>query len=197
VISYLKGELIESWPDRVIIDVHDIGYEVKIPTTTFEKLPLSGEKITLYTVLAIRETDHTLYGFRTRQERNLYNLLVNYVSGVGPKMALSIISGASPANFQAAVASRDAATLSKIKGVGKKTAERIIVELQDKMGLGASPISISSDTPDDSPAGQTINDAVLALVSLGYKQPDALKAIEKTETRASVEAIVRDALKHL
>ncbi len=197
MISYLKGELVESWPDRAVIDVRDVGYEVRIPTTTFEKLPLSGQSITLYTVLAVRETEHTLYGFYSRQERNLYNLLVNYVSGVGPKMALSIISGASPANFQAAVAARDTATLSKIKGVGKKTAERIIVELQDKMGLGATSTSIiPADSPAD-PAAQTINDAVLALVSLGYKQPDALKAIEKIETRESVEAIVRDALKHL
>jgi len=188
---------VESWPDRAVIDVRDIGYEVRIPATTFEKLPLSGQPVTLYTVLAVRETEHTLYGFYTRQERNLYNLLVNYVTGVGPKMALSIISGASPANFQAAVATRDSATLSKIKGVGKKTAERIIVELQDKMGLGTTPASTrTSDTSTD-PAAQTINDAVLALVSLGYKQPDALKAIEKIETRESVEAIVRDALKHL
>lgn len=187
----------ESWPDRAVIDVQDIGYEVRIPATTFEKLPLSGQAVTLFTVLAVRETEHTLYGFYTRQERHLYHLLVNHVTGVGPKMALSIISGASPANFQAAVAARDVTTLSKIKGVGKKTAERIIVELQDKMGLGTTPTSVSTaDSPAD-PSAQTINDAVLALVSLGYKQPDALKAIEKTESRESLEVIVRDALKYL
>ncbi|MEM6822456.1 MAG: Holliday junction branch migration protein RuvA [Verrucomicrobiota bacterium] len=196
MISFLKGVLVESWPDRVVMDVRDVGYEIRIPASTFEKLPLPGESVVLQTVLAVRETEHVLYGFWTRQERDLYNLLVNHVTGIGPKMAISILSGCTPNRFQAAVAARDTASLSKIKGVGKKTAERIVVELQDKMGLSATPFP-TAHLDESQEGGQLLNDAILALVSLGYKQPDAVKAIEKVETRESIESIVRDALKHL
>jgi len=198
VISFLKGTLVESRPDCVILDVRDVGYEVRIPASTFERLPLPGEPVRLYTVLAVRENEHVLYGFWTRPERDLYNLLVNYVSGVGPKMAIAIVSGSSPASFQAAIACRDVYTLSKIKGVGKKTAERMVVELADKMGLGNQITSVPG-SPDGQtePASRMLNDAILALVSLGYKQPDTVKAIESLEIRESVEQMVRDALKKL
>jgi Holliday junction DNA helicase RuvA len=198
MIAFLKGVLEESWPDRAIIDVGGVGYEARIPTSTFEKLPLPGEQVTLHTVLAVRENEHVLYGFWTRPERDLYNLLVNHVTGIGPRMAISILSGTSPASFQTAVAARDAKLLSGIKGVGKKTAERIILELQDKVGLGttATPGAGESGTPTD-PEARLLNDAILALVSLGYKQPDVVKAIEKSTQRNSVEELVRDALKQL
>lgn len=198
MIAFLKGILEESWPDRAVIDVGGVGYETRIPTSTFEKLPLPGEQVTLHTVLAVRENEHVLYGFWTRPERDLYNLLVNHVSGIGPKMAISILSGASPASFQTAIAARDAKLLSGIKGVGKKTAERIILELQDKVGLGttAAPGPSGAGAPTD-PEARLLNDAILALVSLGYKQPDVIKAIEKSTQRNSVEELVRDALKQL
>lgn len=198
MIAFLKGVLIEAWPDRVVLDVRDVGYEIRIPSSTFNKLPASGQTLMLFTVLSIRETEHTLYGFASRQERDLFTLLVNYVSGVGPKMALAILSGTTPSGFQAAVTLRDHATLSRIKGVGKKTAERIIVELHDKMGFGATVSALTGATAGSTTMQSPVfNDSLLALISLGYKQPEALSALEKAGLQETVEASVRGALKHL
>ncbi len=196
MISFLRGKLTESLPTRVVLDVRDVGYEIFIPLTTFEKLPPPPAEVTLLTVLSIRETEHVLYGFLTRDERDLFLLLIHHVSGVGPKIALAILSGSSTAQFKTAVVHQDLATLSRIKGVGKKTAERIVVELKDKVGIsGAWQAAVENQTLG--PEQQKTNDALLALLALGYKQQDALKAIAETGIKGSVEEIIRDALKKL
>ena len=191
MISFLRGKLVESMPTRAVLDVNGVGYEVLIPVSTFEKLPLPPNEATLKTVLIVREDAHLLFGFYSREERDLFLLLTNHVSGVGPKLALAVLSGSSPAQFKAAVATQDLAYLSRIKGVGKKTAERIVVELRDKVGISESwqlPAGAGS---------QKANDALLALVALGYKQQDALKAIAEVGGAGELEDIVREALKRL
>jgi len=198
MIAFLRGRLAESLPMRATLDVQGIGYDVQIPLSTFEKLPLPPAEVTLLTVLVIRENEHLLYGFLTREERDLFLLLTRYVSGIGPKTALAVLSGSSPQQFKSAVARQDLAYLSQVKGVGKKTAERIVVELKDKAGISDSWKSGPNNQPLP-PEQQQVNDALLALVALGYKQQDALKAITEAGTagRGSIEEIVREALKHL
>ncbi len=138
MITFLHGKLIEALPTQVIVDVNGVGYEVLIPLSSFDKLPQPGGAVKLLTHLAIREDAHTLYGFMTTAERDLFRLLVNTVSGIGPKIALNILSGISVTAFRGAVAGGDVKALSQISGVGKKTAERIIVELRDKIGAAGA-----------------------------------------------------------
>ena len=196
MISFLRGKLVESLPTRVILDVRDVGYEIHVPLSTFDKLPLPPAETTLLTVLVIRENEHLLYGFATREERDLFHLLVNHVSGIGPKTALAVLSGSSATQFKTAVVHQDLTYLSKIKGVGKKTAERIVVELKDKVGIsGAWQAAVENKILG--PEQQKTTDALLALLALGYKQQDALKAIQETGTSAPLEDIIREALKKL
>jgi holliday junction DNA helicase RuvA len=197
VIAFLKGRLVDILPNKLILDVKDVGYEILIPLSTFEKLPLPGQEVMLHTYLQIREDAHVLYGFVSRPEKDLFLLLVNNVSGVGPKLALSVLSGAHPDQFQSAVALQDIAFLSKIKGLGKKTAERIVVELKDKVGLTATVSSSTTAGPVLDPGQKQLNDAVLALIALGYKQPDAIKAVTGLGAKSSVEETIREALKAL
>ncbi len=197
MIAFLKGKLIDVLPNKLILDVRDVGYEILIPFSTFEKLPLPGQEIALHTYLQVREDAHVLYGFFTRPEKDLFLLLVNNVSGVGPKLALSVLSGAHPDQFQSAVALQDIAFLSKIKGLGKKTAERIVVELKDKVGLTFTVSASVTSGPVLDPGQKQLNDAVLALIALGYKQPDAIRAVTTVGVKASVEETIRNALKTL
>ena len=176
MITFLHGKLVEALPTQVIVDVNGVGYEVLIPLSSFDKLPQPGHDVKLLTQLVIREDAHTLYGFMTAAERDLFRLLVNTVSGIGPKIALNILSGISVTAFRGAVAGGDVKSLSQISGVGKKTAERIIVELRDKIGAAGAWEAASAKralSPDD----QKINDAVLALMALGFKQIDAHDAV--------------------
>ena len=198
MINFLHGKLVEALPTQVIIDIGGVGYEVLIPLSSFDKLPPPGNPVRLLTHLAIREDAHILYGFFTAGEKELFRLLIQTVSGIGPKIALNILSGISAASFRTAVASGDIKTLSQISGVGKKTAERIVVELKDKMGA----ISVTDGrgiTQSLSPADQKIHDAALALMALGFRGPEAHEAIRAaiailgSETR--IEDLVRAALK--
>src|SRR6267143_6822166 len=132
VITFLHGKLIEALPTQVIVEVNGVGYEVLIPLSSFDKLPQPGHDVKLLTQLIVREDSHTLYGFTSAAERELFRLLINSVSGIGPKTALNILSGMNAVAFRGAVANADVKTLSQISGVGKKTAERIVVELRDK-----------------------------------------------------------------
>jgi Holliday junction DNA helicase RuvA len=183
-------------PTRVTLDVNGVGYEVLIPVSTFEKLPLPPAETTLKTVLVVREDAQLLYGFASREERDLFLLLTNHVSGIGPKLALAVLSGSSPVQFKSAVATQDIGYLSRIKGVGRKTAERMVVELKDKVGISESwrALATNQQLPPDQ---QKANDALLALVALGYKQQDALKAIAEAGADGELEEIVREALKRL
>ena len=134
MITFLNGRLIEALPTQAVVDVQGVGYEVLIPLSSFDKLPQPGNNVKLLTQLIVREDAHTLYGFASAAERDLFRLLINNVSGIGPKTALNILSGMNAVAFRGAVANGDVKALSQISGVGKKTAERIVVELRDKVG---------------------------------------------------------------
>lgn len=199
MIEFLEGGLAEVFPTHAIIDVHGVGYCVHIPLSTYEKLPPPGGKVRILTHMVVREDAHLLYGFGSTAERDLFRLLVNHVNGVGPKIALTIISGLPVESFKAAVVAGDVASISKISGVGKKTAERIVLELKDRLGVAAEWEAASAANAP-SPQDRAIHDAVLALISLGYKQAEARKAIKSAiggRTDLSVEDIIRLALKSL
>src|SRR6266699_6402362 len=183
MIHFLHGKLVEALPTQVIVEVHGIGYEVLIPLSSYDKLPQPGQELKLLTHLVVREDAHMLYGFMSIPERDLFRLLINTVSGIGPKIALNVLSGISVTAFRGAVANADIKALSQISGVGKKTAERIVVELKDKVGA-AGAWEASSAQRALSPEDQKVNDAVLALLALGFKQIEAHDAI-----RAALNAI--------
>ncbi len=198
MISFLHGKLVAALPTQVTVDVHGVGYDVLIPLSSFDKLPAPGGEVRLLTHLAIREDAHVLYGFATAAERDLFRMLINTVSGIGPKIALNVLSGMNPIAFRGAVASGDVKALSAISGVGRKTAERIVVELKDKIGA-AGAWEASSAERALSASGQRINDAVLALMALGFKQPEAHETVRAAQTmlgeQATVEELVRAGLK--
>src|SRR3954463_1497491 len=198
MINFLHGKLVDALPTQVTVDVNGVGYEVLIPLSSFDKLPQPGNEVKLLTHLAIREDAHVLYGFMTVQERELFRLLINNVSGIGPKIALNILSGMNATAFRGAVANADVKALSQINGVGKKTAERIVVELKDKVGP-AGAWEASSAQRALSPADQKINDAVLALIALGFKQLEAhdavRSAIDKLGPDAGPDDLVRASLR--
>jgi Holliday junction DNA helicase RuvA len=198
MITFLEGTLVESLPTHVVVGVHGVGYHVAIPLSSYDRLPAVGQPIKILTHLQVREDAHVLFGFMSHAERDLFRLLVANVSGIGPKTALDVLSGTTVANFKAAVVAGDAGLLAKTKGIGKKTAERIIVELKDKVGIAAAWEAASAahaPTPEEA----QINDAVLALISLGYKQVDAHKAVKQAWDKGAreVEELVRHALKLL
>src|SRR4029453_1971310 len=199
MITFLDGKLISALPTQAIVDVSGIGYEIFIPLSSYDKLPGVGQPIRILTHLAVREDAHVLYGFMTAPERDLFRLLVNNVSGIGPKLALAVLSGMSVNNFKAAVVNSDVVSLSKISGLGKKTAERIILELKDKLGVAAAweaASAIHAPTPEQEQA----NEAVLALIALGYKQVDAHKAVRDLQEKGeagSAEELVKLALKRI
>ncbi|MGN6385836.1 MAG: Holliday junction branch migration protein RuvA [Verrucomicrobiota bacterium] len=198
MITFLHGKLMEVLPTQVTVDVQGVGYEVLIPLSSYDKLPQPGETVKLLTHLAIREDAHVLYGFMSVQERELFRLLIHTVSGIGPKIALNILSGMNVTALRGAVANGDVKALSQINGVGKKTAERIVVELRDKVGA-AGAWEASSAQRALSPQDQKMNDAVLALIALGFKQVeahDAIRAaIEKLGPEAGTDALVRASLR--
>lgn len=198
MITFLQGKLVEALPTQVVVDVNGVGYEALIPLSSFDKLPLPGQPVKLLTQLVVREDAHLLYGFMTEAERNLFRLLTHTVSGIGPKTALNILSGITVTAFRGAVAAGDVKALSQISGVGKKTAERIIVELRDKVGAaGAWEAASAKQTlsADD----QKLNDAVLALMALGFKQAEAHDSVRAAQAmlgiEATVESLVRACLK--
>lgn len=200
MISHLSGTLLKAWPTHVIVETNGIGYEVMIPLSCFDNLPKPPAPITILTHLVVREDAHQLFGFLTAEERDLFRMLINKVSGIGPKTALDVLSGISVGDFKSAVIHNDVLRLSKIKGIGKKTAERMILELKDKIGV-AGVWEAASEKGKLSAEDRTTNDAVLALISLGYKQVDALKSVraaqEQTGKDVSIEALVREALRRL
>jgi Holliday junction DNA helicase RuvA len=198
MITFLRGKLVGSVPTQVIIEVNGVGYEVLIPLSSFDRLPAAGQEVMILTHLAIREDAHVLYGFMTTAEREMFRLLINNVSGIGPKLALNVLSGMNVTALRGAVASSDVKSLSQISGVGKKTAERIVVELKDKIGP-AGAWEASSAQRAISAGDQKTNDAVLALVALGFKQNEAFDSVRAVVAllgaEASVENIVRACLK--
>lgn len=176
MITYLQGKLVDALPTQVTVDVQGMGYEVLIPLSSFDKLPKPGHEVKILTHLVVREDAHVLYGFMTATERELFRLLIATVSGIGPKIALNILSGMNPTAFRGAVSNGDVKALSQISGVGKKTAERIVVELRDRFGA-AGAWEASSAKHGLSAEDQKMNDAILGLIALGYKQAEAHEAV--------------------
>ena len=197
MISFLQGKIVEALPTQVTVDVHGVGYEVLIPLSSFDKLPAPGSEVKILTHLAIREDAHVLYGFMTSQEREMFRLLINTVSGIGPKIALNVLSGMNIPALRGAVANGDVKALSKISGVGKKTAERIVVELRDTIGPAGAWDALSAQRAL-SPADQRMNDAILALLALGFKQVEAHDAVRAASgvlgEKTTVEELVRACL---
>ncbi len=189
MIVSIEGVLTESSLLRAVVETGGIGYEVQVPLTTTEKLPAIGQKVRLHTLAVYREDAQLLFGFATRQERDFFRLLVEKVSGIGPKTALSILSKLSVQMLEQAILQSDVALLSKCPGIGKKTAERLVVELRDYLSRGAlaSP-SISLSPADTAAPTSPFADAVAALVALGFKPADADKAARKAQNQLGAEA---------
>ena len=201
MISRLKGTVLESTPLLVLLDVSGVGYEVHIPVTTAEKLPPPGEVCSLHTQAVYREDSATLYGFATRDDRDFFRLLVEKVSGIGPKIAISMLSQMSPELLRSAIASSDVALLAKCPGIGKKTAERLVIELKDKVGLPTSSGDIG-DANAAQPSGggepSAFQDAISSLMILGYKPAEADKLVRKATSQlgpdAKTETLIKTAL---
>src|SRR5919205_1659439 len=165
MITFLNGTLASALPTQAIVDVRGVGYEVFIPLSSYDKLPAAGQPVQILTHLHVREDAQILYGFMSAAERDLFRLLVNNVSGIGPKLALAVLSGMTVNNFKTAVVNSNVTALSKISGLGKKTAERIVLELKDKVGVAAAwEASAGAHAP--STEQTQANEAVLALISL-------------------------------
>jgi Holliday junction DNA helicase RuvA len=200
MITFLQGKLVSGLPTQAIVDVAGVGYEVFIPLSSYDKLPAAGQAVQILTHLHVREDAHILYGFMTAAERDLFRLLVNNVSGIGPKLALAVLSGMSVSHFKSAVVNADIASLSKISGLGKKTAERIVLELKDKLGVVAAWEAASAEHAPSAEQSQA-NEAVLALIALGYKQVDAHKTVRDLQGREpsikTAEELVKRALQQI
>lgn len=196
MIGRLRGRLAWKQPPYLLIDAHGVGYELEASLTTFQTLPEVGAEVMLFTHLAVREDAHTLYGFASTAERGLFRNLIR-VTGIGPRLALLILSGMSVDLFGRCVREGDAAALTRLPGIGKKTAERLIIEMRDRIGeLGLYPAAVAVSggqiaPPDASP----VDDAISALVALGYKLPEASRMVQAVEAEGMTsEAIIRQAL---
>ncbi len=196
MIGFLRGKLVHKAPPFLVLDVQGVGYEVEAPMTTFYDLPAINEEIKLHTHLVVREDAHILFGFSNEADRALFRTLIK-VSGVGPKLALTILSGQSAEEFHRCIHDNDTAALVRLPGVGKKTAERLVIEMRDRLpDLGASALTGSGDTGEVSPAtGNPKQEAVSALCSLGYKPLDAGKMVQNISAEGKTcEDIIRLAL---
>ena len=196
MIAFLRGTVAEALPQCLVLDVNGVGYEVQIPLSTFDALnPIEGQQVTLRTHLHIRENMQVLYGFASDAERDIFRLLIERVSGIGPATAISILSGLPISAFKAAVVNGDVQAIARSKGVGKKTAERIVLELKDKIGVASTWEAQQQGTTTPAAA-----DAELALVALGFKQTEARKsilALVKENPQATTDELIRGALRHM
>lgn len=199
MITSIQGTLASATPLHAIVELNGFSYEVNIPVTTAEKLPAPGSQVKLHTLVIYREDSQTLYGFATTADRDFFRLMIEHVTGVGPKVALSIMSRLSLALLEDAIRVGDIATLAKCPGIGKKTAERLVVELKSKVGASSSPApSVEPGAAPEAAGGSAHRDAVAALVALGYKAADADQAVRRASlslgTKATTEALIRKAL---
>lgn len=196
MIAYVKGILAEKSFDRVIVEAAGVGYELFIPVSTFDKLPREGKEVKLLAWHCVREDDEILFGFATSPEREMF-LKLTQVSGVGPKIAIAILSGSSIGELSLAIASGNAKRISAIKGVGKKTAEKICVELKDKVNAIEALAATSRSSKDDVKAPM-LRDAILALSALGFNEETANKmvtqVIQSNPSVSDVETVIRLAL---
>lgn len=188
MIARIAGKLIAKHPPQVIVDVNGVGYEIDVPMSTLYQLPGTGADVTLLTHLIVREDAHQLYGFATESERALFRQLLK-ISGVGARTALSVLSGMSVADVKQAVAQQDSGRLTKVPGIGKKTAERLLLELKDKLDIAIVAVTAEAASPS--------SDIVNALLALGYNDREAQFAVKNLESGVSVTEGIRQALKVL
>lgn len=194
MISRLSGVLLRKEPPALLVDVSGVGYELEAPMTTFYDLPAVGEKVTLFTHLVVREDAHLLYGFSREAQRRLFRGLLK-VNGVGPRVALAVLSGLADDEFVHCVLSEDIARLTQVPGIGRKTAERLIVEMRDKLpslSAGSAPAPANARAAAKDP----VSEAMSALIALGYKPNEASRAVRAVPSKdLSAEEIIRQALK--
>lgn len=193
MIGLLKGSLIYKKPQQILLDVSGVGYELLIPLSTFYRLPDIGAQLTIQTQLLIRENSHTLYGFCTEQEKEIFNQVIK-ISGVGPKLGLSILSAMNLSDLLTCIKNKDASLLVKVPGVGKKTAERLVIELQGKLDNSVtekfSEVVMTSVNNTDA-----FSQAISGLQALGYKEQEAKQAVNKVySSQEDVELLIRSAL---
>ena len=195
MIAYLRGVLAEKEVTRVVVECHGVGYEAAIPLSTFDRLPAEGAEVKLYTHHEVREDAQLLFGFGTKQERDMFRL-VTTVSGVGPKLALAVLSGLTVGDLQLAVSQGDAKRLAAVKGIGKKTAARIVVELKDKINPIEALANATAETSREQ--GAVLRDAMLALAALGFSEDIARAKVQQVldgePGLADVETILKRAL---
>ena len=199
MIAFVEGILEEAQPLRLVINANGIGYELHVPLSSSTQLPAIGQQLRLHTQLVIREDSHTLYGFLTSEEKNAFVALTEKVSGIGPKIALSILSRLSVESLQSAVSTGNIALLSQCPGIGRKTAERLVLELKDLIAktplTSSAQAGIQGRMMQSSAVGE---DAVAALITLGFKAADAAKRVEKamsaSDGKPTVESLIKKAL---
>ncbi len=197
MIGRLRGKLLAKHPPLLVLEVQGVGYEVEAPMTTFYKLPELEADVSLYTHLIVREDAHLLFGFASERERALFRSLLK-VNGVGARTALAILSGMDADQFAACVQGGDLAQLTRIPGIGKKTAERLIVEMRDRLKDWELAAKISAATREDGGAPDPVADAVSALIALGYKPHEASRHVHAVAgTGMSSETLIREALKNV
>jgi Holliday junction DNA helicase RuvA len=199
VIGSIRGRLISASALSALVETGGLGYEVNVPLTTSERLPGPGAEVLLHTHAVYREESQALYGFSTSDERDFFRLLINQVAGVGPKVALALMSRLSLEMLESTISTGDADALSKCPGIGRKTADRIILDLKDKLASSRGVQRSRLTTPGGGTSGSpAIVDAIAALLALGYKAPDAEKAVRKAHASlgdsAPTEALVKRAL---
>jgi Holliday junction DNA helicase RuvA len=198
MITSIQGMLTASTPLHATIELNGFGYELNVPLTTAEKLPATGALVKLHTLVIYREDSQTLYGFATPAERDFFRLMIENVTGVGPKVALSIMSRLSLSMLQSAIRMGDVAMLAKCPGIGKKTAERLVVELRSRVGSTESTIAVGALEGTVSSGESVHRDALAALVALGYKAADADQAIRRAALASNgaltTEALIKRAL---
>jgi Holliday junction DNA helicase RuvA len=199
MIGRLSGVLLEKAPPSVLVDVGGVGYEVDVPMSTYCELPDAGAKVVLLTQFIVREDDQSLYGFLTAGERDTFRQLIR-ISGIGARIALAVLSGMSVDEFAAAIAGQQVTRLVKIPGIGRKTAERLVLELKDKLNQ-LEPVSGGGATPRRASGSGAAGDLVSALVNLGYRSAQAEAAaaavVERLGEATPLEALLREALKAL
>jgi len=189
MIGRLAGVLLEKNPPQIVVETGGVGYEVEVPMSTFYNLPATGERVTLHTHLVVREDAHLLYGFGTEAERRVFRQLLK-ISGVGARTALAVLSGMSVAELAEAVAAQESGRLVKVPGIGRKTAERLLLELKGKLGEGVGGIALNRPRP-------VASDVMNALLSLGYSDREAQLAVKQLSEGLSVSESIRQALKSL
>ena len=195
MIGRLRGVLIEKTPPTICLDVQGVGYEVDVPMSTFYHLPELEQQVVLYTHLSIRDDAHVLYGFGTAQERQTFRQLIK-VSGIGARTALAILSGLEVDELALAIEQEDGDTLTRVPGIGKKTAQRLLLELRGKLSVGTDPTS-SPASSKAAPMAQKQSDIEHALGALGYHQKEIRRIVKKLDPELSVEVGIKQALQQL